>query len=234
MKVTGLSRYKENKTMKKIFAIISFSALCLLSGCAQGNVAAPSAPPQPVTPSVSAQSDQTAAPAGQSQISHSASESPSTSSSSSAESQGLWQRGQIPSGAVELPESTSPYAENTAFLQTPTGNIGCDLAKGNYYSCTVQSYAVDRKYPISGDPLSSYGSTFDLSDAKTSPLEIVGRSDTPGYVNSGVGTYTVPYGQTVYYGNVVCDSQYEGLTCANIVTGQGVFMSREGYRTFTF
>lgn len=220
--------------MKKLFAVISFSALCLLSGCAQGNVAAPSAPPQPVTPSVSAQPDQTAAPATQSQTSPSASESPSASTSSPAESQGIWQRGQIPAGAVELPESTSRYAENTAFLQTPTGNIGCDLSKGGHYGCTVQSYATDRKYPITGNPFSSYGSTFDLSDSNTGPLEILGRSDAPGFLNSEYGTYTVPYGQTVYYGNIVCDSQFEGLTCGNIMTGQGVFMSREGYRTFSF
>ncbi|MGV3015942.1 hypothetical protein [Rothia sp. 88186D007BW] len=45
---------------------------------------------------------------------------------------------------------------------------------------------------------------------------------------------TVPYGQIVTYGNIVCDSQQNGLTCGNIITGQGVFMSREGYRTFSF
>ncbi|WP_237210328.1 hypothetical protein [Rothia nasimurium] len=211
--------------MKRFITLCALAGTLFMSSCGSGNVAppvpaaAPSSSSQPTESPTSVQT--TAAPIN----------TPTTSGK--FENGVLWQRGVIPAGAVTLPETTQHNSSDTAYLQTPTGNIGCDFYKDRHYDCTVLSYIADKKYPIPFGSSYMHGSTFDLSDT-AGPVEIDWRGGAPGFVQTNVNTYTVPYGQTVTYGNMVCDSQENGLTCANIVTGQGVFMSREGYRTFSF
>lgn len=140
----------------------------------------------------------------------------------------------IPSDAVLIP-AKGKLPSDTRAITTPSGNIGCDLLESSGGSCTVKSYLEENKYPVpsmvKGQTWPGY--SFDLSDDGRFP-EVYGRSDAPWHLGGPEFSYTVPYGQTVYYGNVVCDSQEEGLTCWNIKTGYGVFMSREGYRAFSF
>lgn len=211
--------------MKRFITLCALAGTLFMSSCGSGNVA----PPAPVA-APSSSSHYTESP---SRVETAAAPTNTPTTSGKFENGMLWQRDVIPSGAVTLPETVGPNLSTTAYLQTPTGNIGCDFYKDSHYGCTVLSYITDKKYPIPFGSSYMYGSTFDLSDT-AGPVEINWRGGAPGFVQSNVNTYTVPYGQTVTYGSMVCDSQENGLTCANIITGQGVFMSREGYRTFSF
>lgn len=101
-------------------------------------------------------------------------------------------------------------------------------------TCTVKSYLDDKKYPEEVPGGIRYKNSFALFDVIAKEPEFSARGDAPYHVTYSEMAYTVPYGQTVYYGATVCDSQEEGLTCWNVKTGYGVFMSREGYRIFSF
>lgn len=140
----------------------------------------------------------------------------------------------IPSDAHKLSADTNVSAsDDYALIKTPSGNIGCQISLSGRAGCGVQSYIQDRKYPAGSGSAALNKWFFDLSDNANYP-EVGHKGDAPYYDNPNSDVYTVPYGETVYYGNVVCDSQEEGLTCWNIKTGYGVFMSREGYRAFSF
>lgn len=140
----------------------------------------------------------------------------------------------IPSDAVEVPSSS---AKNSfRIIKTPSGNIGCDLSFWLGHSgvtCTVKSYLDDKKYPEEVPGGIRYKNSFSLFEVQGGTPEFSARGDAPNHISYPELAYTVPYGQTVYYGATVCDSQEEGLTCWNIKTGNGFFMSREGYRIFS-
>lgn len=138
---------------------------------------------------------------------------------------------QIPSNAVEVPVTYDKGGSR--IIKTPSGNIGCDL-RGNFGAiCTVSSYITDKKYPVYHEGWGTrYKYSFGITDSGMLPAPEV-RGDPTYHEQYRDEAYAVPYGETVYYGSTVCESQEEGLTCWNVKTGYGVFMSREGYRAFS-
>ncbi|MFT0846372.1 LppP/LprE family lipoprotein [Actinomycetaceae bacterium L2_0104] len=145
--------------------------------------------------------------------------------------------GAFPGAGGPIPADATPatairpaeegYEYEVAVIVTPSGNIGCDLTAGTGSGCGVQSYAETQ--PHGSDEL---GPKWWIGLGGADVPEISSRGDAPFFVWPDVTTQTVPYGQSVYYGNYVCGSAESGLTCWNIETGHGAFMNRDGYQAF--
>lgn len=120
----------------------------------------------------------------------------------------------------ELPNQTG--SGKAASIEVPSGNIGCSFYPDGTGGCGVKSYIAERK---DRDAMGFAKWYFDLGNSSTEPQS---KSDAPDWE---VHSITAEYGNSYYYGDFQCESEETGLTCWNTATGQGVFMSREGYHT---
>lgn len=130
-----------------------------------------------------------------------------------------------PKPPTALPISSIDPASAKALIVTPSGNITCALSDHDA-GCGLSSYMKDAPYG---------------SDAQgprwwvrldSTPPRLTSTSENPLSQSTGVKPQVVEYGQIVHYGQFVCASEKHGLTCWNVLTGHGAFMSREATRVF--
>ncbi|HMQ64746.1 MAG TPA: hypothetical protein PJ992_00520 [Arachnia sp.] len=143
--------------------------------------------------------------------------------------------GPAPSGATPITAVQSrqnayePY--EVAMIKTPSGNIGCDFVMDDdgevLAGCGVLSYIETAQY--GEDPV---GPRWWIDLTGTGTPDIYSRGDAPYFEYLGPSPQVVDYGKAVTYGDFVCGSADDGLTCWNTVTGHGAFMNRRGFTAF--
>jgi hypothetical protein len=111
------------------------------------------------------------------------------------------------------------------YFETPSHNIGCFLSQDGP-RCDIR----ERSWSPPPEPASckkfgvDYGQGIALSSRRA---DFVCAGDT-----ALGGNATLGYGQSAQRGAFVCDSEQKGITCRDVDTGHGFFMSRESYRIF--
>lgn len=143
--------------------------------------------------------------------------------------------GAYPDAGGPRPASATPissvyemeYSGTFATLVTPSGNIGCDFT-WDLQACGVISYIEDQPYGAEEHSGPYWWITF--TDGEY-PF-IYPKGDVAMFMFPEYPAQVVEYGEIVYWEDVVCASEEEGLTCWNTTTGHGAFMSRSGYEGF--
>jgi hypothetical protein len=111
-------------------------------------------------------------------------------------------------------------------FRSPTGNIGCVVLFGIARCDIAQRSWKPPPHP----PSCSHEVDFGQGLA-------VGHSGKGGFVCAG-DTALDPSGTPLRYGEAsleegfACDSKFTGMTCTNLRTGHGFFISRQSYRVF--
>lgn len=127
----------------------------------------------------------------------------------------------IPAPMV-VPAGTSHYAnEATAVFTTPSRNIICDLLK-HTGRCLIRSYQQDRPHGSTEGGMARWA-----VHAIGQPSASVGAQtqDTPAHERL-TSLPVVEYGTSITFGDMVCASADNGLTCWNVLTSHGAFMNR--------
>ncbi|MGJ4086667.1 hypothetical protein [Corynebacterium macclintockiae] len=130
--------------------------------------------------------------------------------------------GPIPSDALEatvVRRYKESYMHDRAVFQSPSGKIKCAV-DASFAGCGIPSYRDTKPYGYSKTVGANWWVDFNN-------WELISRDDVPPYApdDGGSEIEDVPYGKTIYFGNHVCHSEYNGMTCWNAKTGKGVFMS---------
>ncbi len=134
--------------------------------------------------------------------------------------------GPAPVGAIQLQPSAPG---GIATLKSPTGNIGCEL--GNEQAgCGVRSLISSGKMGRDDGGPKWWVTLFD-SSYTNSPV-IGSKGDMPWYDDPSTKPMVVQYGQVVQYGDTVCASQSNGMTCWDVETGHGAFLHAEAIVLF--
>ena len=122
------------------------------------------------------------------------------------------------------PPADTVVTELTGF-SSPSGNIGCYIDRAS-----VRCDIGERDWkppPPPPDCKLDYGQGLVLPAGGTADLVCAG--DTA--LNGDSGT-TLPYGQSIAAGLLRCESEQAGISCRDIETGRGFFLSRESYELF--
>ncbi len=129
--------------------------------------------------------------------------------------------------ALILLSATPAAADDLLFFRSPTGNIHCLIATGDYAVARCDMLQLTPSYtsPPPGCEL-DWGSTFEVTlPARAGALGCVGDSVIdPGAVELG-------YGQTISLGGFDCTSERSGMTCTN-PAGHGFTISKARQRLF--
>ena len=119
---------------------------------------------------------------------------------------------------------TEPPAEvrnqGPRHFQTPSGNIGCYLDRSGARCDIRERNWAPPPAPASCELDYGHGLTLD-SDGAT----LVCAGDT-----TLGGPATLAYGSSSQRGRFLCQSAEAGVTCTDVTTGAGFFISRENYR----
>lgn len=130
--------------------------------------------------------------------------------------------GPIPSDALEatvVRRYKESYMHDRAVFQSPSGKIKCAI-DASFAGCGIPSYRDTKPYGYSKTVGANWWVDFNN-------WELMSRDDVPPYApdDGGSEIEDVPYGKTIYFGNHVCHSEYNGMTCWNAKTGKDAFMS---------
>jgi hypothetical protein len=109
-------------------------------------------------------------------------------------------------------------APSQASFRTPSGNIHCYLTSGGTAQCWVLSARCQNQE----------GTGYAYSWA-------FGREDRPSRFCPGdfvQGRRVLPYGSAITKGDARCVSRRSGVTCVQLETGRGFFLSRARQRIF--
>lgn len=117
---------------------------------------------------------------------------------------------------------TAAGGEGPDFFSTPSGNIGCSVAKQGA-RCDIAKRAWKPTPPAEPCEL-DYGNGISLGSA--------GAQFTCAGDTSLGAPDVLDYGRRAQRGKFFCDSSQAGVTCSNLETGAGFFISRESYRIF--
>jgi hypothetical protein len=125
-------------------------------------------------------------------------------------------------------QSVTPVkTESLRFFRSPTGNLGCEMfaSEGGGARCDI----ANRSWKAPPKPASC---TLDYGQG----LQVIGRHR---------GTFTcagdtalnpkgtpLPYGEASKVGTFMCASASSGITCTNLATKHGFFISIGSYRLF--
>lgn len=123
------------------------------------------------------------------------------------------------------PSGDTPPAEATygpGHFQTPTGNIGCLLLE-DMARCDIAERNWEPPPPPEPCQL-AYGNAIRLNRGGA---EFICAGDT-----ARGGPKTLGYGSAAQRGPFLCQSEQAGLTCTNVFTGEGFFLSRQRYEIF--
>ncbi|MDO5728594.1 MAG: hypothetical protein Q4P71_03090 [Actinomycetaceae bacterium] len=124
---------------------------------------------------------------------------------------------------TEEPEPLYPAPEGaieTSALQSPTGNLVCNLS-GDRVLCTA---------------LETYDSSSFLGNLCPTGYLSVEATETGvnlacGQVANAADAITVDYGTYAQYDDVACMSTFSGMTCWNTMTGQSIAIARSGWQS---
>lgn len=120
---------------------------------------------------------------------------------------------------ANVTQASSVLDGDVAVVVTPSGNIGCDLAAQDA-GCGVKSSRTGKTshwwVPLGGADARALGA----------------RAQDPAWIRAGKKAQTLPYGSSVQHGDLVCASEQNGLTCWDLKTGHGTFLSRSTQVTF--
>jgi|GEM_PF-358463 len=120
---------------------------------------------------------------------------------------------------ANVTQASSVLDGDVAVVVTPSGNIGCDLAAQDA-GCGVKSSRTGKDahwwVPLGG------------ADAPA----LSAHAQDPAWIGAGKKAQTLPYGSSVQHGDLVCASEQNGLTCWDLKTGHGSFLSRSTQVTF--
>lgn len=116
----------------------------------------------------------------------------------------------------------APGTEGPEFFATPTGNIGCSVSPQGT-RCDIAKRSWKPTPPPEPCEL-DYGNGISLG---TDGAQFTCAGDTALGAPDVLG-----YGERSQRGVFFCDSAEAGVTCSNLETGAGFFISRESYRTF--
>ncbi len=124
--------------------------------------------------------------------------------------------------ATEALPPEAPGSEGPEYFRTPSRNIGCVLMKQEV-RCDIAER--DWKPTPANEPCRlDYGNGISLN---ANGAQFTCAGDTT------LGAPTVlEYGSRAQRGKFFCDSTQEGVTCSNLETGAGFFISRQSYRIF--
>lgn len=123
--------------------------------------------------------------------------------------------------------ATPAVADDLLFFQSPTGNIHCLIATGDYAEarCDLIELMQTYRQPPAGCDL-DWGSAFSVGlSSRKGVLACVG--DTAVMADSVI----LGYGRTISLGGFDCTSETSGMTCTN-PAGHGFTLSRAKQRLF--
>lgn len=133
------------------------------------------------------------------------------------------------SSVSATPSPTSlPIATETAdvHFRTPSGNIGCYLEAGEF---GVQCDVAEHTWSLPSRPADCDGDWSAVASVGATGPATMGDCVS----DSRLGAERVlAYRTGVRVGDIQCVSETTGLTCTNVATGRGFFVSRERYRLF--
>lgn len=123
-------------------------------------------------------------------------------------------------------------------FDSPSGNIHCGIytyPSGPFYGCSIGDYHYADPDPdgtkAGCEEQINYGGGFyaNLDDAGSVHVLCRGGAMFGGEIG-GVGT--LPYGTSVSYADVVCESYEDHMGCRSLVTGHGFTLARGEYSIF--
>lgn len=130
----------------------------------------------------------------------------------------------VPPGAVPM-GTVEAYGRQVAVFRTASGGMGCEFEPG-WAGCGVNNWI--RNSP-EGRP-SVGGSSWWVDLGVQGEPSLIPRGDLPAFENPAAPILSP--GEIVVHGDYVCASEQAGLTCWNIQTGHGAFMSETDFRPF--
>lgn len=113
------------------------------------------------------------------------------------------------------PAPADAYTESA--FRTPTGNIAC-VIEPTRVSCSIAER--DDTYD---DPCSPNAVVSTLTLDTGTATSYCDRD----YLTPSVGEPTLEYGETTTYGDYACKSEFDGVTCWNMNTGNNLFIARQ-------
>jgi hypothetical protein len=126
------------------------------------------------------------------------------------------------------PVPTPIFVTGTKMFQTPSHNIACVMSRTTgtplYARCDIANRtwkAPKKPKDCPGD----YGNGASLEDGKHGELSCAGDT----LLKQGD---VLPYGQRVRAGQITCQVERAGVTCANTASRHGFFISKASYRLF--
>ncbi|MDO5082648.1 MAG: hypothetical protein Q4D89_04495 [Arachnia propionica] len=152
---------------------------------------------------------------------------PSATSPSASSSPSTSESPHPAAGGPAPPEAIAATAldGDVALVVTPSGNITCALS-AHTAGCTITSYAEDMPYGAD-----TFGPRWWVA-LDEHPVAVVSTPEAPFTEITEVVPQEITYGQVVQYGDHVCASESNGLTCWNTSTGHGAFMNRRATQVF--
>ncbi|OKL46702.1 hypothetical protein [Boudabousia marimammalium] len=140
--------------------------------------------------------------------------------------------GPIPKDATEITSVHTGDGAQVATWKTPSGNIGCDLGQFDgeaVAGCGILQVKTAPKVQGPDGP-DSPANWVEFSDPAGAYFEVL--SDVAFFMVPEPEAQVVPYGQSVFFMDYACVSEKSGVTCWNVKSGHGTFMSREGLEIF--
>lgn len=148
--------------------------------------------------------------------------------------------------AIPAPDPGTRVVQGTAAFTSPTGRIVC-LMDGTQVRCEYLAEA-DWNAPKPADCSASAGRTLVVAAGSQAGCggDTLAGSAKPGSPETGwfdqskdtvsnhdqVQQAALGYGQRLRVGGFECLSESRGVTCTNVVTKAGLFISRESYELF--
>ncbi|MFT4189126.1 MAG: hypothetical protein QM621_11165 [Aeromicrobium sp.] len=142
-----------------------------------------------------------------------------------------WAGGPIPEWSepmtVILPPQNSRAGAEEAVIATPSGNIKCGFS-ANHGQCGVDSWV--ETLPYGEDENEGPYTAVVWTDNGRGTL----TAGPPGGARPGPvpDRQVLQYGQVAHFGDFVCASEENGLTCWNAATGHGALINRDGFAAF--
>ncbi|MFT4188628.1 MAG: hypothetical protein QM621_08590 [Aeromicrobium sp.] len=141
-----------------------------------------------------------------------------------------WAGGPIPEWsqpATVIKPAQESYESDEALVTTPTLNISCRFS-ARHGQCGVSSWWETLPY---GEDEHAGPNTDVRWPDEGQGVPVVGTSGgAPGRPDPAA--QVLQYGQVAHFGDYVCASEENGLTCWNAATGHGAFINRDGFAAF--
>lgn len=126
-------------------------------------------------------------------------------------------------GPLRQENQGTPAPTSTTFIQSPTGNIGCAMAKGGV-RCDIEEHSWQPPPKPSWCP-DEWGNGLSVG------VTGLGQFTCAGDSVLGQGR-VLSYNRAWLLGRFVCTSSTTGMRCDNTITSHGFFLSREQVRTY--